>query len=137
MTTKVTVESQWNGKPVKLAAKRVTGKSAFEIGLIVEGQASLLAPRKTGRLSGSVTTQASDHGTSPRSPAGSSDVIQPPDDENEVLVGTAVFYGPHQEFGTVHTDAQPFLRPALDLARGQALTVVQKNGRFEFREYLK
>ena len=137
MTTKVMVQSQWNGKPVKVAAKRVTGKSAFEIGLIVEGQAKLFAPVKTGRLAGSLTTQAADHGSSPEAPATSRDVIQPPRDENEVFVGTAVGYGPYVEFGTVRSNAQPFLRPALDLARGQALTVVQKHGRYEFREYMR
>jgi HK97 gp10 family phage protein len=116
----------------KSAAKR----SAFEIGLIVEGQAKLLSPVDTGRLAGSITTQARDHGTSPESPAQGGDRIQAPSDEMEVLVGTAVAYGPYQEFGTVRTDAQPFLRPSLDLARGKALTVALSVARNEFRDYL-
>lgn len=133
-----TVEQQWNGKDIKIRGKRVVGKSAFEIGLIVEGQAKLRAPVRTGRLSGSITTQASDHGTEPSGMgAVGSDKIHPPEDENEVLVGTPVDYGPYQEFGTVHSHAQPFLRPALALARGQELTVTMKHGRHEFAEYLK
>ena len=54
-----------------------------------------------------------------------------------VLVGTPVFYGPYMEFGTVKTDAQPFLRPALALAKGQTGTIIMKNGKLVFKDYLK
>ena len=127
-----TVEKQWNGSEVKLRGKRVVGKSAFEIGLIVEGQAKTLVPVDTGRLAGSITTASRDT----QSP-GIGDLIRPPVADNEVFVGTAVEYGPYVEFGTIRSNAQPFLRPALDLAQGRALTIVMNNGRSEFREYLK
>ena len=61
--------------------------------------------------------------------------IKAPTDEDEVLVGTPVDYGPYVEFGTVRSNAQPFLRPALDLAQGKTLTVMEKHGRQEFKEY--
>jgi very-short-patch-repair endonuclease/phage gpG-like protein len=51
---------------------------------------------------------------------------------NGILVSNS-----HVEFGTVKMSAQPFLRPALDLAQGKTLTVVMKNGKYEFGDYLK
>ncbi len=135
MTT-TTISSEWKGQEVKIAGKRVVNKSAYEIGLIVEGQGKLLCAVDTGRLAGSITTQASDHGTNPEAPATGADRIQSPVDADEVLVGTAVEYGPYVEFGTVRSNAQPFLRPALDLAQGKTLTVMEKHGRMEFKEYM-
>jgi len=131
------IEREWNGTEVKIRGKKVTQRSAYEIGLIVEGQARALCPIDTGRLSGSITTQSKTNGTNPRPPAGTTDVIQKPSSDNEVLVGTAVGYGPYQEFGTIRNQAQPFLRPSLDLAMGRALTIVKDEGRYQFKEYLK
>ena len=65
-----------------------------------------------------------------------SDVIQKPTDPMEVLVGTPVKYGPHMEFGTIKTDAQPFLRPALDLAKGKVVPLVERNAKVYFGQYL-
>jgi hypothetical protein len=132
-----TVSQEWHGEEIKIMGKKVVGLSAYETGLVVEGQAKELCPIDTGRLKGSITTQSPTQGTSPRgvgSVAG--DVIQKPSDPMEVLVGTPVAYGPHMEFGTIKTDAQPFLRPALDLARGQEVTIVERNAKFHFKQYL-
>jgi hypothetical protein len=133
------IESNWNGDEVKRRAERLAGKSSFEIGLIVQAQAKLLVPRKTGRLGGSITT-ASGFGEK-TSPSGTgavgTDIITPPTDPFETFVGTPVEYGPYMEYGTVRTSAQPFLRPALDIARGRSLTVVQAGARKEFAEYLE
>lgn len=134
----VSTNFDWNGREVKIRGKQVANKSAFEIGLVVEGQAKVLCPVDKGRLRGSITTQAdTGQGTATEGPATSSDQISAPRQDGEVLVGTAVEYGPYVEFGTVRSNAQPFLRPALDLARGRTLTIVTKNGRTEFGEYLK
>lgn len=132
-----TVSQEWHGEEVKVQGKRVAGKSAYEIGLVVEGQAKELCPVKTGRLKGSITTASYSKQTMPQSPASGSDTIKPPDEDTEVLVGTAVEYGPYIEFGTVRSDAQTFLRPALDLAKGEVMEIVKRNGRFEFKKYLK
>jgi len=134
---KSAVAQEWHGEEVKIQGKRVVGKSAYEIGLVVEGQAKELCPVKTGRLKGSITTAAYSKQTMPQSPASGADTIQPPRDDSEVLVGTAVEYGPYMEFGTVRSDAKPFLRPALDMARGGAMAIVERNGRYEFKKYLK
>jgi HK97 gp10 family phage protein len=133
----VNVDMQWNGEDVKIRGRNCMHKSALEIGLIVESQAKALAPKKTGRLQGSITTQPADgNGTRPQAPADQSDVISPPHEPGEVFVGTALEYAGWQEFGKKHMDAQPFLRPALELAKGKALTIVMHNGRYQFAEYL-
>ena len=133
-----TVTQQWNGQDVKVRGRIAASKSAFEIGLIVQAQAKDLAPWDTGRLIGSITTQAdTGEGTSVVHPATSSDQITAPSQQGEVLVGTAVDYAPYVEFGRRGKDGQPFLRPALDLARGRVLTIVEREGRFAFAEYLQ
>ena len=146
-----TVTKQWNGKDVKIKGKKITGKTMFEVGLIVEAQAKALCPVAWGYLRASITTQAIDKGTQPDRPQPSFELMKHPTgqpysgpmtiakpmSEWEVLVGTPLFYAPYPEFGTIQSDAQPFLRPALDLAKGRTLTIFEKNGRFEFREYLQ
>jgi HK97 gp10 family phage protein len=147
---KTTVSKVWKGSEVKVAGRKVTGKSAYEIGLIVEGQAKLLAPKDTGYLAASITTQAfGGLGTVPDAPSihGSGDnkiglaildmIIQSPATDNEVHVGTPLFYAPYVEFGTVNSDAQAFLRPSLDLAKGKTLTILEHNSRMQFAEYMK
>lgn len=69
--------------------------------LIVQAQAKELSPEDTGRLKGSITVRPAKQGD-----------INP-----EASVYTDVEYGPHQEFGTVHMKAQPFMRPAALIAR--------------------
>jgi hypothetical protein len=111
-------------------------RSTFEVALAVEAQASLLAPRDTGLLAGSITAQSRDEGSRPRAPAGAADIIQKPYSDMMAFVGTPVFYGPYMEFGTVKTDAQSFLRPAADLVSGKALTLVEREGKIVFKDYL-
>jgi hypothetical protein len=135
---KTTVREEWRGKQVKIRGDKVTGKSLFEVGLVVEGQAKLLCAVKTGRLAGSITTQMSDQGSAPRGVgARAGDLIGRPLSGSVALVGTPVEYGPYVEFGTNRSRAQPFLRPALDLARGKVLTIQEHNGRLEFGDYLR
>jgi len=131
------VTGKWNGSAVKLRGRKVVNKSAFETGLIVEGQAKELAAKITGRLQGSITTQGRDEGRQAQAPAISDDVIKRPTSESTVYVGTALEYAPYVEFGTKFMDAQPFLRPALDLAKGKELTILEKNGKKYFGDYLR
>lgn len=146
---KVSLEN-WKGQDVKIKGKKVVNKSAFEIGLVVEGQAKLLCAVNYGYLAASITTQSDTKGTELESPSkygkeapppghqvSSFKKIDKPNDDNEVLVGTAVDYAPYVEFGTVRSNAQPFLRPALDLAKGNWVTIITKNGKQEFGDYLK
>jgi len=133
----VSISKVWNGNAVKIQGRKVVGKSIYETGLIVESQAKSLCPVDTGQLSASITTKSIDRASVPGPEAKPEDIIKAPTDPNEVLVGTALEHGVYQEFGTIKMDAQPFLRPALDLAKGKVLTVLEKNGRFEFAEYLQ
>ena len=120
---------------VKKQAEKLRDRSTFEIGLVVEGQAKQLTPVKTGRLAGSITTQSRTKGTDPDGEALSSDVIQKPASDSEVLVGTPVDYAPYVEYGTVRSVAQPFLRPALNMAYGKVPAIVQKGAKLEFKDY--
>jgi hypothetical protein len=159
----VKTDLNWNGEDVKVKGKKVMNKSLFELGLIIEGQAKVLAPVKTGRLAGSITTQSRTEGTKPDGNAKSSDVITKPSRDEEVFVGTAVDYAPHIEYGTssyiikaknarslsdgksyfgksvTHPgiDAQPFLRPSLALAQGKTLRTFEENGKRYFADYMR
>ena len=128
----------WNGNDVKARAEKLAKLSPFEIGLVVQGYAKNLAPVLTGRLRASITTSSGDGRATTPTGEGSNqdDKISPPSDKNETFVGTPVFYGPYIEYGTARSRAQAFLRPALDMARGRALTIVQVGARQEFGEYL-
>ena len=160
MSFKTEIKTQWHGKEVKIRGKEVIGKSIYEAGLVVEGQAKLLAPKRYGYLAASITTQAYDKGTTPegaekyRTASIKSDYINSaqkaagaftsllvgkiasPKEPLEVYVGTPLEYGTYQEFGTGRMSAQPYLRPALELAKGHVLTIVKLNGKMHFKEYL-
>jgi len=138
MSFKQQYKAVWRGKEVKIRGSKVMNKSAFEVGLVVEGQAKLLTPIKIGRLAASITTQARLMGTSPRGKgAVPTDLIGSPKNDMETFVGTPVEYGPYIEFGTNRAEAQAFLRPSLALAKGKTLTVFMSNGRAQFKEYLR
>ena len=127
----VTVSQKWFGEQAKKAAEVLAGKSALEIGLFVEGQAKELAPVRTGRLRGSIMTASKDFQSD-----NEGEKIKPPDTIGEVFVGSAVEYAAYMEYGTGKTSAQPFLRPALDIAQDRALTIVEQDGKAVFEEYL-
>jgi len=137
MAFKTTIEKVWNGKEVKILGKKAVGQSIFGVGLIVEGQAKALAPIDTGQLAGSITTQSRVKGTDVESPALEIDKIGKPQEELEAWVGTAVMHGTWMEFGTSKTNAQPFLRPALALAEGRSLTLVERESKIVFKEFLQ
>ena len=145
----VNIDTKWQGEEIKIRGKKVIGKTTFETGLVVEGQAKLLCAIRYGYLAASINTQSKDEGTDLTNPSDYSKETPPdghnvesfrlitkPDDDKEVLVGTAVDYGPHIEFGTYKMDAQPFLRPSLDLAKGRVLKIGLKNAKYYFKNYL-
>jgi HK97 gp10 family phage protein len=146
---RVDVNKKWDGEIVKVLGKKVTKHSSYEIGLVVEEQAKLLAARRYGYLAASINTQSNDLGDDVESPSkyrkktppanhdvGTFRKISKPNESGETLVGTAVDYAPYQEFGTVKMDAAPFLRPALELAKGKSLDIVTINSKKHFLGYL-
>ena len=78
----------------KIAAAK---RALLDLMLAIERHAKRVAPVKTGRLRASIHTE-------PVMPA------------TEIFVGDGVEYGVFQEFGTSVMKAQPFLRPARDIA---------------------
>lgn len=69
------------------------------VGLKVQNEARKLAPVDTGRLRSSIMMTPGEDAKGPF-----------------VDIGTNVVYAPMVEFGTAHSAAQPFMRPALLLA---------------------
>lgn len=134
MSYQVRTDLQWNGQDVKIRGRKVINKTIFETGLIVQGQAVVLAPVDTGYLRGSIVTASNvkDTDTRPDKNGRKASGIEAPSSDNEVLVGTSVEYATIMEFLR-----QPYLRPALDLAKGKALTIGEKNGRMEFKDYIR
>lgn len=63
-----------------------------KVGLLMERNAKLACPVDTGRLRSSISHTH---------------------DKNTSYVGTNVEYAPYVEMGTVNTNAQPYLKPAI------------------------
>lgn len=146
---RIDITSKWNGPMLITKGKKVASESSYEIGLVIEGQAKLLAARKCGYLAASINTQTKEKGTNLENPSmyrretppANYDVstfrkINKPMEEGETLVGTAVDYSWYQEFGTVKMDAQPFLRPAMALSNGEVLKRVEIESKKYFLDYL-
>lgn len=127
----ISTSLKWDGDKVKILGEKVVDGSAFKTGLVVEGNAKLLAPVDTGRLAGSISTQSKDKGSKT-----GVDTISKPTAEGVVYVGTPVAYGPYMEFGTSKAEAQPFLRPALRMAKGEAVTITKRESKTVFGDYL-
>jgi hypothetical protein len=132
---RVTTTVRWDGDIIKRRAQALMSKSTFEIGLFVEGQAKLLSPVKSGRLKGSIHTKSWDGQQT--EPLKSEDAISQPSGTFDTHVGTNLEYAPYIEYGTLRSEAQAYLRPALDIAYGRVPTIVERNGKIYFEEYLK
>lgn len=92
-------------------------KTAIE----VTSEAKKLAPVAKiygGNLKGSIQW-VTDKGQSGGDSSSTALTERPP--KNGAIVGTPVEYAVYQEFGTRKMNAQPFLRPAMDLVSGEPL----------------
>jgi HK97 gp10 family phage protein len=153
----------WNGDDVKRRAASLIGKSTWTVGMAVMSDAKLLCPVDYGYLAASIMVASKEKTTEldavtakpgkftkreTKAFSHSSVLLAPPtfrkikqpgamEANSQVFVGTAVEYGPYIEFGTIRSDAQPFLRPALDMARGKVPQIVQVGAKLEFAGYLK
>jgi HK97 gp10 family phage protein len=78
------------------AFRRIDAEFLNTAGRLIEGQAKANAPVRTGRLKNSINSRVS------------GDVA---------IVGTAVEYAAHVEYGTKYQKAQPYMRPAIDSNR--------------------
>jgi len=145
----VTAETEWQGPAIKVQAKAMVDKTVYDIALWIESQAKLLCARRYGYLAASLNTQMKDKGTNLESPSKYRREIVPnghsipsfkklskPEEQQTAYVGTVVDYAIWVEFGTVKMDAQPFLRPAFDLAQGKVLELGLYNGKTYLKDYL-
>lgn len=135
---KTEMKLTWNGDKVIERGVNTVGMSAVKLGIIIQGNAVQLCPRDLSRLVKSIIIQTKKETiTNSVGQPESGDYISKPSKDDEVLVGTNVDYSWYQEFGTAVMRAQPYLRPAFDLANGKALTVIKEAGKNELKEYLK
>ena len=89
---------EWYGADVIRSANSAKKGALTMAAIVVNMDATMLAPVDTGNLRDSVTYEV---------------------DEDEARVGTNVDYAPHLEYGTVKMAAQPYLRPSLDNNKSQ------------------
>lgn len=104
---RVTGTDELNSTLKALAAKATGQQLAAALqagGLVIQVPAQAKAPVLTGNLRRSIHTEVSTGGG-----------------KAEARVGTNVEYGPHVEFGTSNQRPQPYLRPAYDENKGQAI----------------
>ena len=83
-----------NSKEVSENIKAALLRGLETCGLVAEGYAKKLAPVDTGNLRNSITHEVDDG-------------------EPAVYIGTNVEYAPYVCLGTIHMNAQPFLKPAV------------------------
>ena len=147
--TRISTTTKWEGEAVKVLGQKVVSSSVWATALHVEQLAKNLCARNYGYLAASINAQMSDKGDKLESPSkyaksavpaahapDTFKTISAPAEKNEAHVGTAVDYGPHVEYGTIKADAQPFLRPALDLAKGDVVEIIKVEGKNHFYKYL-
>ena len=96
------------------------------VGFMLESHAKRLVPVDTGRLRGSITYATQRKTGQVTAPAQSGDEVSRPTDEHTLHVGTNVEYAPHVEYGTVRSQAQPYLRPAIDNNHKQAAELMNR-----------
>ena len=87
-----------DGKLMKFAQKlkERMNPTLLQIGKTVESSAKTLVPVRTGALQKSIHTEKVS--------------------DNIVWVGPEVEYGIYPEYGTINMNAQPYMRPAADIA---------------------
>lgn len=118
----MTVKTEWYGQKVKDEINNRALTAVKKCCIKVETDAKKMAPVQYGRLRASIThnytgsgIQRSNVDNSTTGTQQNDGIGNPGGDKENIkgVVGTNVHYGPHQEFGTRHMPAHPYLRPAL------------------------
>ena len=108
----MSVEVHDNSKEIAEKIKAAVYKGLETCGLVAEGYAKKLAPVDTGNLRNSITHEVDDG-------------------EPAAYIGTNVEYAPYVCLGTIHTKAQPFLKPAVNDHKDEYRKILEnflKNG---------
>ena len=106
------VEIHDNSKEVSEDIKAALLRGLEKCGLTAERFAKKLAPYDTGNLRNSITHEVDDG-------------------EPAVYIGTNVEYAPYVCLGTIHMNAQPFLKPAVNDHKDEYRKILEnslKNG---------
>ena len=106
------VEIQDNSKEISENIKSALLRGIEKCGLTAERFAKKLAPYDTGNLRNSITHEVDDG-------------------EPAVYIGTNVEYAPYVCLGTIHMNAQPFLKPAVNDHKDEYRKILEnslKNG---------
>ena len=106
------VEIHDNSKEISENIKSALLRGMEKCGLTAERFAKKLAPYDTGNLRNSITHEVDDG-------------------EPAVYIGTNVEYAPYVCLGTIHMDAQPFLKPAVNDHKDEYRKILEnslKNG---------
>ena len=106
------VEIHDNSKEISEDIKAALLRGLEKCGLTAERFAKKLAPYDTGNLRNSITHEVDDG-------------------EPAVYIGTNVEYAPYVCLGTIHTKAQPFLKPAVNDHKDEYRKILEnslKNG---------
>ena len=101
-----------NSKEVLEAMQQAVVRALENCGLVAEGYAKKLAPVDTGNLRNSITHTVDE-------------------DEPAAYIGTDVEYAPYVCLGTIHMNAQPFLKPAVNDHKDEYRKILEnslKNG---------
>ena len=101
-----------NSKEVLEAMQQAAVRALEKCGLTAEGYAKKLAPVDTGNLRNSITHEVDDG-------------------EPAAYIGTNVEYAPYVCLGTIHMNAQPFLKPAVNDHKDEYRKILEnslKNG---------
>ena len=106
------VEIHDNSKEISENIKSALLRGMEKCGLTAERFAKKLAPYDTGNLRNSITHEVDDG-------------------EPSVYIGTNVEYAPYVCLGTIHMNAQPFLKPAVNDHKDEYRKILEnslKNG---------
>ena len=101
-----------NSKEIIEAMQQATVRALEKCGLTAEGYAKKLAPVDTGNLRNSITHEVDE-------------------EEPAAYIGTNVEYAPYVCLGTIHMNAQPFLKPAVNDHKDEYRKILEnslKNG---------
>ena len=97
----MTVKVEWNSKPVINAIDKNVAKTEKRIAQMVRRTAMALTPKRSGTLRSEIKVSVSKF-------KGGGYYVQPQGPRNYTR-----YYASFVEFGTSHTGAQPYMRPAI------------------------
>ena len=119
-------KGKWTDKVQASDFEKIVNAALPPIGIMLEGEAIVRCPVRTGRLRGSITYAVQRENDNPRPPARAEDKVDRPTNKYTLYVGSNCNYAQHVEYGTRFSRAQPYMRPALDKNKKRCRDIFQK-----------